>query len=140
MPRAGADVPLAGHEGGVTGGPENLGEGGGAAVQLSFVSGERPGLHHVADARLVRVEAGEQGGAGGAAAGGVVEAGETEAVFREGVEVRGLDLAAVAADVGPAQVIGEDDDDVRLFGGVEERGGEQEGGEDGKAEVHGGYS
>ena len=37
---------------------------------------------------------------------------KTQAVGGEAVEVRGLDLRTVAADVGVAEVIGEDDEDV----------------------------
>ena len=46
---------------------------------------------------------------------------KTQAVGGEAVEVRGLDLRTVAADVGVAEVIGEDDEDVGLLGGVEDR-------------------
>jgi len=55
---AGADVPLAGHERRVSGGFENLGEGGGAAVQLPLIAGETGGRGHRTDARLVRIEPG----------------------------------------------------------------------------------
>ena len=56
-------------------------------------------VHHVPDAGLVRVEAGEQAGPGRAAAGGVVELGEPQAAGGQRVEVRRGDLAAVAAEV-----------------------------------------
>lgn len=46
------------------------------------------------------------------ALGGVVELGEAEAVLGEGVEVGRFDFGAVAAEVGEAEVIGHDDDDV----------------------------
>lgn len=59
----------------------------------------------MADASLVCVEPGEERGAGGAAAGGVVELGEAEARLGEGVELRGVDLAAVATQIGVADVI-----------------------------------
>src|SRR5262249_44479889 len=87
------DVPLADHVGAVPGGPQNLGDGGGVAVQVAAVAGEPgpPVFRHVADARLVRVEAGEQAGAGRAAPGGVVELGESEAAGGQRVEVRGAD-------------------------------------------------
>ena len=42
----------------------------------------------------------------------VVELGEPQPAGGEPVQVGRLDLAAVAAQVGEAQVIGEDDDDV----------------------------
>jgi len=46
------------------------------------------------------------------ALGRIVELGEAEAVLGEGVEVGRFDFRAVAADVGEAEVIGHDDDDV----------------------------
>jgi len=78
----------------------------------------------VADTSLMCIETSEEGGAGGAATGGVVELSEAEAVGGEGVEIGGLDLAAVATDVGVAHVIGHDDDDIGA--GVKERGEEKE--------------
>src|SRR5262249_53583514 len=68
-----ADVPLADVVGAVACAPEQLGEGGAAVVEPVGVAGRVPLAEHVADARLVRVQAGQQGGPGRAAAGGVVE-------------------------------------------------------------------
>jgi hypothetical protein len=61
---------------------------------------------------LVTVEAGEKGDAGGVALGGVVELGEAEAVVGERVEVGSIDFGAVAAEIGEAEVIGHDEDDI----------------------------
>lgn len=108
-----ADVPFAGHECGVAGGFEGFGEGDRLVVEIALVGGEAAVLDHVADAGLVGVAAGEQGGAGGAAAGAVVELGEADAAIGEFLEVGGGDFAAVGADVGVAEVVGEDDDEVR---------------------------
>ncbi len=70
-------------------------------------------------ADLLGVIAGHEAGAGGPAAGGGVHLGEAEAGFGEGVEEGGGDFGAVAAEVGEAEVVGEDEEDVG-FGG---RGG-----------------
>ena len=83
------------------------------AVQVAAVAVVAAVLHHVADARLVRIQAGEQARPGRAAAGRVVELREPQAAGGQPVEVRRVDLAAVAADVREAHVVGEDDDDVR---------------------------
>src|SRR5262249_43135291 len=82
-----------------------------AIAGLALVGG------HVADAGLVRVEAGHEAGPARAAAGGVVELGEAQAVLGQGVEVGGADLAAVTAEVGVAEVVGEDEKDVGPAGG-----------------------
>ncbi len=47
------------------------------------------------------------------AAGRVVELREAQAVLCQGVEIRRGDLAAVAAGVGEAHVVGEEDQDIR---------------------------
>ena len=46
------------------------------------------------------------------AAGGVVELGEAEPVGGEAVEVRCGDLPAVASEVGIAEVVGEDEENI----------------------------
>jgi hypothetical protein len=91
----------------VTGGSESLGEGHALAVQAAPVAVVIPVLHHVTDAGLVRVETGEQRGAGRAASRGVVKLGEPEPVGRQGIQVRCGDFAPVTTDVGVAHVIGE---------------------------------
>jgi len=60
----------------------------------------------------MRIQSREQRRPRGAAARGVVELRETQPARRELVEVRRGDFAAVAAEVGEAHVIDEDDDDV----------------------------
>ena len=54
---------------------------------------------------LLSVESGEEGAPGRPAAGRVVELGESQAVFRHGIEMRCLNFTAVATEVGIAQVI-----------------------------------
>jgi hypothetical protein len=82
---------------------------------------------------LVCVEAGGEGGEGGAAeGGGDVAAGEEGAAGGEFVEVGGFDLGvAHEAVVGPGVVVGDEEDDVGLVGSG---GGEGEGCEEGKQE------
>jgi hypothetical protein len=108
-----ADVPLAGHEGAVAGAAQRLGEGDAIVAEIALVLAAAEVADHLAHARLVRMEAGQQRGAGRAAARAVVELAETDAARGERVEVRGADLGAVAADVREAHVVGEDHDDVR---------------------------
>ena len=112
----GGDVPFSGHVGAVAGGLERFGDGEAFLVEVALVLGEPVVAGHVTDAGLVRVESGEEGGAGGATAGRIVKLGEAHSVGGEGVEIGGFDLAAVATDVGVAHVVGHDDDDVRPFG------------------------
>ena len=95
--------------------------------EVAAVAVGAPVLHHVADAGLVRVEAGQQAGPGRAAAGGVVELGEPEPAGGERVQVRRADLAAVAAEVGEAHVVGQDDDDVGPRRGIGGRRGGRRG-------------
>ena len=117
LARDGRDVPFAYGVGAVAGGLHGLRDGDAALVQLVLVA--RPALlavHHVADARLVRVKPGEQRGARGAAAGGVVELRKAQPARRERIEVRRGNLAPVAAEVGEAHVVGENVNDVRLRG------------------------
>ncbi len=110
-------MPLAAHERRVTGGFERLSDGDALAVQVAAIAGQPEVAHHVADAGLVGVEAGEQAGAGGAAAGGVVELGEADAARGQPVDVGRADLAAVTAEVGKAHVVGHHQDDVGPRGG-----------------------
>ncbi len=79
------------------------------------------------------IEAGEECGAGGAAAGRVVELGEADALGGQLANIGGGHFAAVALEVGEAHVVDEDDDDVGAVGllwrrqwggsGKEQRGG-----------------
>ena len=97
------DVPFAGVIGAVTGLAQVLGE------ELGPCGETSDGWVH---ADLLGVVAGHERGAGGPAASGVVEAGETKAVRSEAVEVGRGDFAAVTAEIGEAEIIGEDDEDV----------------------------
>lgn len=118
-----ADMPLAGHHDGVAGGFEGLGHGLAVVVEVALIGGDAAVVNHVADAGLMGIEAGEESGAGGAAAGGVIELGEADAALREAVEVGGGDFAAIAADVGEAHVIGHDDEEIGAWAGLGQGGG-----------------
>jgi hypothetical protein len=134
-----AEVPLADDGGGVAGLLEGLSQG--ALLQRQAVL--RPRAHD-ADLKAVahRVAAGHQGGPRRRADGQDVELLQLRAGRGELVEVRRLVLALVPADVGPAEVIGEEDDDVRLGRlrvGEDRRGQEQKGaGAEGTSQRHGG--
>jgi hypothetical protein len=65
-------------------------------------------------ASLAAPAAAEEADAAAVALGGVVELGEAQAASGEFVEVGRFDLAAVAAEVGEAHVVGHDEEEVRL--------------------------
>ncbi len=111
----GREMPFAGHGGAVAGGAEGFGDGGTILAEVAAVAGAAVVIDHVADAGLVGVEAGHEGGAGGAAAGAVVELGVASAAGGEGIDIGGFDFRAVAADVGEAEIVGEEDDDIWTF-------------------------
>jgi hypothetical protein len=98
----------------VAGGLEDFGQ-----CHALVVEG-RPQQRHTG---LVRVQARQQRRAGGAAAGRVVELGVAQPVTRQRIDIGRADLAAVAADVGPPQVVREDDEDVGPLIGVPSRRG-----------------
>ena len=70
-------------------------------------------VHHVADAGLVRIQSGQQRRARRATAAHVVKLREAQSARGEFVEIRRGDFRAVTTEVGKAEVIGEDNYDVR---------------------------
>ena len=109
-----AEVPLADGEGGIARVAEDLGRSGDVGGELAPVAGiAGVVLADVADARCVRVDPGEQGGPGGRAHRVDVKVREADSLSGKAVEVGGVDLAAVAAEVGEPDVVDEDDHDVR---------------------------
>ncbi|MNP01090.1 hypothetical protein D3C76_928930 [compost metagenome] len=113
-----AQVPFAAHQGLVTGIAKQLRQGHHAVIEIAFVAwladqfrGQRFG--HGTDAGDVVVGAGEQHRAGWRAGRRGVEVGQAQAGVGQGVEVRGADLAAEGADVGEAEVVGDDHQEVR---------------------------
>jgi hypothetical protein len=115
-----------------------FGNGDEALRHLGAAVGALDGVNVVAR----RVVAGEEAGAaGGAVASGGVAVGERHALAGEGVEVRGfVEVGALPADVLPAEVVGEDEDDVgpaRGGCGGEERQGEREASEEAEERFQG---
>jgi hypothetical protein len=117
--RGGAEVPLADQPGGVAGGLQTVGQRrlrcrqAGAAL-LALLPLAPGGVEFVAEALLVA--AGQQAGAGRRTVRARdVAVGEPRPGLGQRVEVRRRHvLAAVEAHVGVAEVVGQDDDDVRL--------------------------
>ena len=109
-----AQVPLAGHHRRVAGGAQDLRRGGDVVGEFAAIAGE-PGvvLGDVADPGRVGVDSGEQRGPGRRAHRVDVEVGEAHPLGRQAVDLGGLDLAAEASDVAEADVVDEDEDDVR---------------------------
>ena len=94
------------------------------------------GIELVAEAGLVAP--GEQSGPRGAAIGGRdIAVGAADAGSGQGVDMgRRHQLAAVDANVAVAQVIGDDHQDVRLFGGRRQASGDTNKPEDGQGVFH----
>ena len=105
-------VPFTGHVSGVSGGLEHLGDGANVLPEVALVTRQPLVAHHPADARLMRVHAGEQRGPRGAAAAGVVKLRKTHALVRQRIQPRRADLAAVTADIAPPHVVRHCNDDI----------------------------
>ena len=128
-------VPFADHPRAVAGLLEQLGDGDVVVEQVAGVSrtalGRGLGADEVADARFVRMQAGDERRTRRATARGVIAFLETRAGLGQAVQVRRRNLAAVGAEVRVAEIIGEDDEHVRTVGRSErERAGRQEETED----------
>ena len=109
-------VPLAGHERGVAAGLQGLGNRDRSGTQIAQVPIQPVRTHHVADVRLMRVQAGQEGPAGRAATRRVVELAVAEAPGRQAVQVGGVHFPAVTAQIREPHVIVEDQYDVGLVG------------------------
>ena len=103
-----SDVPLAGHARPVPAGLQHLGDRYAVEAQEALVLA-RPGYPpgHVADARLVGVQPGQQRRPGGAAAREIIHLGEPDAAAGQPVEVGRRYLGAVAAQVREPHVVGQ---------------------------------
>lgn len=113
------DVPFSGGVASVAGGPQSLGDREAPPIQITAITIATAIFHHMADAGLVRIEPGEQRGASRAAPRGVVEMGETQPAFGQRVEIGGGNISAVTSEIGVADIVGENDDDVRAWRGAE---------------------
>ena len=118
----GCEMPLADGEGGVAVVAQHLGDRGGSGADVAEHVGEAGAeVGHRAHAGPVLRPSGEQGGTGGGAQGSDVEVGELQSVARERIDVRRVDLAAVAAELGEPGVVEQHDHDVRgVAAGVRE--------------------
>ena len=115
----GAVVPLSDESGGVAGVAEVVTEG-----PFGQIDPVEPAVaRHVDRARAVVVAPREVAGAGrGAERRGRIVIGEAHAPFRQRIERRRVhDRIAIAAEVAPAEIVGEDEEDVRA--GFRRRGG-----------------
>ena len=126
------EVPLAGDRGVVAGVPEDGGEMEHVLVEVPLVAD--PALEvvshqarHAPEPGPVVVHAGEQHRPGRRAGGGGVEAREPQSGRGQGVQVRRADLAAEGADVGVAEIVGDQDQDVRTGAAAIRRRGRRSG-------------
>src|SRR5262245_25971180 len=92
-------MPFAAHVASITAGLERAGDRDAALVEIAGITLRPRIVSQNADTRLMWMQARQQRRAGRAAAGRVVELGETQTVAREPVEVRRIDLAAVAPEI-----------------------------------------
>ena len=111
------DVPLARVIAAVAGGPEELGQ----ELRPWWTLSLRPtgeglvavtGRERIAMNRLW-IKPGEERRPARPAAGGVRGLGEPQSSARQPIEVRRIDLAAIRAEIGEAEVVGEDHHDIR---------------------------
>ena len=72
-------------------------------------------VSHLADARLLVIQAGEQSGPCRTTAGSIVKLRVPDAVSREIIDVRRMRLASVTAEVRIAHIVGHDEDNIRAF-------------------------
>ena len=114
-----AEMPFAEHESGVAVVSQDLGEGGAVVREFQSVAGEAGvAVRHMPYSGIVRVEAGQQRSSGGRAHRVHMEVGVLQAGCCQSVEMGRCDLAAVAAEVGIAEVVAEDHDYIRrVLGG-----------------------
>ena len=111
-PEVSADMPLAGHQRAVAVGFQHFGDRRRILAKIALVGRGAEVRAHVADASAVRIQAGQQRSARGAAAGRVVHGGQQRAVAGDAVDVRRANLSAHDAEVAETEVVGQDDDDV----------------------------
>ena len=105
-------MPFSGHGGAVSARAERLGDGGTILAEIAAITGPSVIVHHMPNAGLMRIETGHQRGACRAAARTVIERGEARASGGERVNMRRLNLRSITADVGEAEIIGEQNDDI----------------------------
>jgi len=114
--RGRADVPFAGHRREVTRAAQHFGDGQAAVIEEPPIAGQSLVLDHVAHAGLMRIQAGEQGGARGTTAARVVKLRETQPTGGEPIQVWRGNLTTITTDVRETHVVHENDDDVWFRG------------------------
>lgn len=119
----GPEPPFSKSSGSITGGLECFSDGNGFSSDRPL-SGKKAailGVAIISDFGMTEVTAGEEDAAcGGADGGSSVVMGEAHTVFGELVEVRSLDFfLPVAADFSVAEIVGENENDVRFLSGLE---------------------
>ena len=93
-------------------------EGGGEEARpgLAQAASAAGDARHGVAANLLGVVAREEGAARGPAAAGVVELREAQSVRGEAVKIGGLNFAAVTSEIGVAEVVGHDEQDIGASG------------------------
>lgn len=119
-----SQMPLSDGVAAVAGWLEQFCESSSGGVQIAAIGGEFAVFHHVADTSLVGIEAREQTGSGGAAAGGVVERLKPHTGGGEPIEGGSGDFATITADVGKTHIVTEDHDNVRSWRCRDDGGGD----------------
>ena len=109
-------VPLAGHERGVATGLQGLGNRDRSGTQIAQVPIQPVRAHHVADVRLMGVQAGQKGPARRTTARGVVELAVAETASRQTVQVGGVHFPPVTPEIRETHVIVENQNDVGFVG------------------------
>ena len=123
-PMAGsAEVPLADHVGAIAGIPQQLRNGGGRGRQVGLVAGLAlcgwvDGIVEGGQPDIDGVVAGQQHGAGHGADRRGMKAGEGQAVFRQALERRRVGHGPADAEVAEADVVTDDQQNVRPLRGV----------------------
>ena len=107
-------MPLATHAGVITIEFQDFGNRHAVLIQLTLITIVAAIFHHVSDASLMRIQPGKQRRPRGAASRRVVKLREPNAIFGKAIQVRCLNLTAVATDVRISHVVGHDQDNIWL--------------------------
>src|SRR5262245_2229705 len=105
-------MPFADRVGRVARGPQYFGDRDGVAVQIAAIPVVATVVHHMSDARLMRVKPRQQRRPRRTATRRVIELSKAHAVSGKRVQIRRIDLAAVTTYVRKTHVVGHNDDDV----------------------------
>ncbi|MNQ98565.1 hypothetical protein D3C85_1142610 [compost metagenome] len=120
LPRLHAEVPFTGHVGVVAVIGEQLGKRGDALVQVALVAGLAylfglPMLEHGAHSGQMVIHSGEQHGAGHGAGRTGIEVGQADPLVRKLLQGWGGDLATERLRIRIAQVVSDDQQDIRTL-------------------------